>query len=530
MYWSYCYVLPSLLAMRKIMCPYQPCPRLTAWGKMIFSLVVQGGHYHKAYIWQLPTGAGCACKPSGNNGYVQYNESGTYSADSLFTRNPSTGATSIAYYDSAQNKVGEQIGNIGGKLNGAANQILQPSTGMYGLSGVVDLSGTGAGVSIMAVMGVGNLNTLSHNGFAADTGGAGIITDSAQITVRSKDGISFGWNNWSYTFPKTPGFSGQVLTTNGGGKLSWQSVTGAAPGDSSGSVPYAGATGDDSLFTRSPSTLQTSIAYYENPDVKTGEQVKNVVGMLDGAANQMYQQSTGNYGVSGVVDATPVGGKSMTAVMGIVNLPARMIDVVSVDTGGPQMQFDSMHAGLSQAGLYFRGNNGKYTFPNYQGTAGQVLTTDSAGNISWQTPTGGGAVQTVHISVSSAQILTMVTSPVQLIAAPGSGRFIQILGITGRLNFNTTAYVDTPAVSYPSSYNSGLGVYFDATDLGVYYNTNILFASQTMYSTFNFSNGSFGVDNAPLMLSVYDTGPVPTNPYAGDGTLDIYVTYTVVNE
>jgi hypothetical protein len=56
---------------------------------------------------------------------------------------------------------------------------------------------------------------------------------------------------------------------------------------------------------------------------------------------------------------------------------------------------------------------------------------------------GGGVVQSVTVSLTSAQILGLNTTPVQLIAAPGAGNAIFLIAGWAELVYGTTAYSDT---------------------------------------------------------------------------------------
>jgi len=78
-----------------------------------------------------------------------------------------------------------------------------------------------------------------------------IFTSNTGLTFSSANGIQFTNDysspTWSYTFPKSNGSNGQVLTTNGAGTLSWTTVSGVGGGSNftySSSAPGAPADGD----------------------------------------------------------------------------------------------------------------------------------------------------------------------------------------------------------------------------------------------------------------------------------------------
>jgi hypothetical protein len=124
-------------------------------------------------------------------------------------------------------------------------------------------------------------------------------------------------------------------------------------------------------------------------------------------------------------------------------------------------------------------------------------------------------VQTVKVSLSSAQILNSFTTPVQLIAAPGAGKSIV-------------------ATSYLIIYPNGTTAYATNTTGYIAYDTDLV--SDQLFGNFNLAIVS-GEQNAGRAADVTratfenkaiffktDTG----NPTAGDGTIDLYITYQVI--
>jgi hypothetical protein len=55
-------------------------------------------------------------------------------------------------------------------------------------------------------------------------------------------------------------------------------------------------------------------------------------------------------------------------------------------------------------------------------------------------PGVAGLINKIKITLTAAQLNALKTTPVSLIPAPGANRFIQVLGITGRYLFGTTAF------------------------------------------------------------------------------------------
>lgn len=86
------------------------------------------------------------------------------------------------------------------------------------------------------------------------------------------------------------------------------------------------------------------------------------------------------------------------------------------------------------------------------GTAAQVLTSNgaSADPTFQDAPSGSGPVTQARVALSSAQLLSLFSSPVPIIAAPGAGKAIIIIQVVYSLTFGTTAYTGggTAALRY----------------------------------------------------------------------------------
>ena len=128
------------------------------------------------------------------------------------------------------------------------------------------------------------------------------------------------------------------------------------------------------------------------------------------------------------------------------------------------------------------------------------------------------SAKTVKVSLTSAEILNLSTTPKVLIAAPGANKIIQPLSVLINLNYGTTPYATN------TSMRLATGTSFDpllsiSTVLAA--NDDTFFrslVSQTLTAT-------NGVPPTNLPLTLY----VPSgNPTAGDSTFDIYVTYVII--
>jgi len=136
---------------------------------------------------------------------------------------------------------------------------------------------------------------------------------------------------------------------------------------------------------------------------------------------------------------------------------------------------------------------------------------------------------TTTINISSAQILAMGDTPIELLPAPGSGKYYDIEKViiegTGVTTAYTSAnlYFQQPYAVLSSSILSNLS----AGNKTFAVMSNLESAPFTSTSWGGDLNGSFGQS-----LSDYDAFPFElttdggTNPTIGDGTLRAIITYT----
>lgn len=123
---------------------------------------------------------------------------------------------------------------------------------------------------------------------------------------------------------------------------------------------------------------------------------------------------------------------------------------------------------------------------------------------------------TVKTSVSSAEILTMFSSPITLVNAPGAGRYVNLISVAFRLNFATIAY----ATNYQIRLQIGSVGPLVAVNNILAQGSTFFMVSQTMDLG---NSGSPDWVNAILTAKVIDG-----NPTTGDSSLDIYTTYNII--
>lgn len=126
-------------------------------------------------------------------------------------------------------------------------------------------------------------------------------------------------------------------------------------------------------------------------------------------------------------------------------------------------------------------------------------------------------VVTKKVSLSSAQILLLNGTPIDVVPAQGTSKFIQPIGVVCKLNWNGVAYATNTDLRFKmgASFSNILNI------TGFLGNT----ADTIVRTLFTGSQSASSYTlNQPLQVTV-PSG----NPTAGDGTLDIYLTYTVIS-
>jgi hypothetical protein len=147
------------------------------------------------------------------------------------------------------------------------------------------------------------------------------------------------------------------------------------------------------------------------------------------------------------------------------------------------------------------------------------------GDGTFKTPGGGSSpVSQVRVALSSAQLLALNASPVTIVAAPGAGQMLVVLGVAANLAFGTTPY----------TISSGNVVLFIGTiDEGDIANATAGFFRNLLVNAGNIAgvDGPFaGLTDDPDFLANQPIiiGSTETDPTLGDGTLSLTVLYAVV--
>ena len=124
---------------------------------------------------------------------------------------------------------------------------------------------------------------------------------------------------------------------------------------------------------------------------------------------------------------------------------------------------------------------------------------------------------TAKLTIASADVLTLNSTPIEIVAAPGAGYAIEVLNAVVSINFNTTPYATNIQLQLvnPSASNA----LFAQNTLDASVATRRFLTQQSPIG----ATDTQILENASLQVSVR-TG----NPTAGDSDITVYVTYRII--
>tara|TARA_R100001440_G_scaffold7617_1_gene14923 strand:- start:566 stop:1567 length:1002 start_codon:yes stop_codon:yes gene_type:complete len=157
---------------------------------------------------------------------------------------------------------------------------------------------------------------------------------------------------------------------------------------------------------------------------------------------------------------------------------------------------------------------------------GDVLMVDSVVNSDYGRLNYKPGVQSKKVTLTSAQILNLHNTPVELIPAAGGSTFIVVLSIYSFLDFNTTPYTGQQGSDIKVRYGDGT----IQTNFSTLLSQSSLGASQ---DTFRALSGFFSfTSNPPLQAWLPNTNVQVYSDAAntnGDSPITFYVTYMIKN-
>jgi uncharacterized protein YjbI with pentapeptide repeats len=239
-------------------------------------------------------------------------------------------------------------------------------------SGNATLTNVTATQANLTTANVGNLQTAN----AQITGGTITVSDitlNAQGDVRFADADSSNWvafqgpatvaTNVTWTLPSIDGTSGQVLSTNGSGTLSWVAAGGGGTGDVVGP-----ASSTDNAFARF--------------DLTTGKLLQNSNATLSDAGAPIFVGS---------------------------------VDISGTSSSGADIKlYEDTDNGTNYVAFKAAANiasNVTWTLPAADGTNGQVLSTDGSGTLAWSAG-GGGSITVSNDTATAANIYPLLANVV----------------------------------------------------------------------------------------------------------------------
>lgn len=237
------------------------------------------------------------------------------------------------------------------------------------------------------------------------------------------------------------------------------------------------------------STLTASLSYYAG-GFNTGlsyNTASNVLSITDG---------------NGTFSATLSNGANTSFTFNQLNNVISLVDGFSTKT----------------ASLAALSGNTSLTYTN-----GVLSLTDGRGTLTASISTT--QLLSAEVTLSSAQILSLNSSPVQIIPTPGAGKAIEIISASRKLDFNTTPYATNTRLTLETTSGNieimlwGTGGLNTNLSVSPYF-SNILSA---VTSTTTSSTAQQLFENEGVFISV-QTG----NPTAGDSTVKVYVTYRII--
>tara|TARA_R110000868_G_scaffold75474_3_gene217722 strand:+ start:251 stop:3697 length:3447 start_codon:yes stop_codon:yes gene_type:complete len=210
----------------------------------------------------IPQYAGGGGSPAGSNTQIQYNASGSFGASANLIwngNNVQIGGSSVNFYDASASSLAGLRASAGGTLGTDSFDVYQSTSAAF----VFNRANT------PIYFYVNSDQQMSLNSTGLKVGGAGTAGSKLDVSGTLRlSGSTSGYvglapaaaaGSTTYTLPSADGTSGQVLSTNGTGTLSWATAGGGSgsPGGSNTQVQFnnSGAFGGSANLTWDGTTL-----------------------------------------------------------------------------------------------------------------------------------------------------------------------------------------------------------------------------------------------------------------------------------
>ncbi|MGB3947854.1 MAG: hypothetical protein WBM13_07710 [Bacteroidia bacterium] len=164
------------------------------------------------------------------------------------------------------------------------------------------------------------------------------------------------------------------------------------------------------------------------------------------------------------------------------------------------------------------------TLPTAQGSAGDVLQNNGSGTLSWTSVSGIANVYEVSATISSSQILNLFSSPVTIVAAPGAGKYIEVISASAVMIYNSQPYADNTSLELRCAGSNVQAQAGEGYALVSTFSRNCLFVKHSYGVT---PTKSQLVENTDLVLGVLMVNTTG-GPTGGNSDIKIKVMYRIV--
>ena len=127
---------------------------------------------------------------------------------------------------------------------------------------------------------------------------------------------------------------------------------------------------------------------------------------------------------------------------------------------------------------------------------------------------------TAELVITSAQVLALNSTPIQIIPSPGAGKYIQIEHSSCKLTYNSTTYAT----------NTSITLYTDTATRVQHSISSILNATVTRIGAGSPQAVSGATDTQLISDKAVYVSVASGNPTTGNSDIKIYVTYKIVTE
>jgi len=226
-----------------------------------------------------------------------------------------------------------------------------------------------------------------------------------------------------------------------------------------------------------------------------------------GSGNRFAKLSAVNGSLQNNIDVTIAGtsiNSSDTGYTNSVSTDSVGVNITASDYTGYTNTID-----LNSGGIMI---NSEYYLPPTDGTTGQIMTTDGSGTTSWQSMYGYQYYSAV--TITSAQTLSIGSSPVEILPAPGANKYYDFK-VFFEYIFNTTSYVSTGKMELHDSTAKRVSNRFDFNGQ---LSNNILISDMNAAS-----------ELMPINSKLEFTTSDGTNPTLGDSSFKVKIYYNIID-